>query len=494
MKTLTGCFFILLFFVSGCTFNVQVLKPESSQPVPFSPQTTASPTNTFADTLVPTAEPTFTPVPPTTYPVFTNARMGSSPDDPNQPTSFPVGTKAVYAIWDYQNMREGLMVRRVWYWNGQPWITREEPWDFKKYGANGTLRDISIYDNETGLNSGAYQLRLYIDNVLQPIGSGINTPVMPWINFEIAPADSYTEYASPDFQWSAAVLNGNHLIAHDPNGSPRELYTGGEISYLAWLPDGRHILFIDRFHVDPRLGAEAGIQDVLQIVDVPSQKVNILYESDGPLGEPDISPDGRYLAISQGSGKGDACFISLRLLFFEMATDLQSAKAIEQNQFNGIPNNPDSTVYPSGTGTWLKGNEYLVPLKVTCTPDESLMGNYVFNMTGRSATRSTSGNSGIPGDLGLGRIHGKITNAITGLPVPGAAVTCEQHSYASSATCSGTTLTNAEGGYVFENIYFHDTDTINLAVQAAGYQPAQVSNTAFTTSDLEANIALNPLP
>jgi hypothetical protein len=404
MKKLTSSFVAILFLMSGCTFNVEVLNPESPQPTAFATQSVPTSIITAIATISATAEPTSTPtlVPTVIYPNFTNARLGASPDDPNRPTSFPAGTKAVYAIWDYQNMREGLTIKREWYWNGQPWLTREERWDFNKYGADGTIRDISIYDNETGLNTGRYQLRLYIDNVLQPIGSEINTPVNPWISFQIGGDNSYIEISSPNSRLAAAVSGANQLSVRDANGLSSLLYTGNNISYVAWLPDNQHIVFVDRYHVDPRLGAEAGIQDVLQIADVLSRKLNILYESDAPLGldsTPVISPNGKYIAAIQGSGANDACFISWRSVFFEIADDFQSAKMLDQTQFSGLPTLPDSTVYPAQEGKWISNTEYVVPIKVTCTTDESLAGDYVFNVVNLTAIKSASSNS-TPGDLG----------------------------------------------------------------------------------------------
>ena len=50
---------------------------------------------------------------------------------------FPAGTKQVYAVWNYMNMRAGMTVKREWYLNGQLWLTREEEWDFAKYGEHG---------------------------------------------------------------------------------------------------------------------------------------------------------------------------------------------------------------------------------------------------------------------------------------------------------------------------------------------------------------------
>ncbi len=303
MKKLFVLHLILIILTSGCTFNVDVLAPtrpvtDSSQLTPYTTQIIPSPLATISAT----AElPSPTPVPPTTDPLFFNARTSSSPNDINPQSTFPERIKAVYAIWDYQNMREGLKIRREWYLDGRLWLTREETWDFKKYGADGTIRDISIYDNDTGLDSGGYQLRLYINNALQPIGPGISAPVQPWITFVI-----------------------------------------------------------------------------------------------------------------------------------------------------GMEKTPQPIASPA------------VP--------------------------------GVAGDLGVGMIHGKIIDAATVAPISNASVTCEQHSYTSSSPCSGTVLTNSDGTYAFNNVFFHDTDTIKIIVQAAGYQSQVVSKTSFTTNDLLLDLALSPTP
>ena len=55
-------------------------------------------------------------------------------------------------------------------------------------------------------------------------------------------------------------------------------------------------------------------------------------------------------------------------------------------------------------------------------------------------------------------------------------------------------MTNANGEYAFNNVPFHDTDTIRLTIEAEGYEPQEVMRPSFTTNDWEANIALNPKP
>jgi hypothetical protein len=80
--------------------------------------------------------------------------------------SFPAGTQRIYAQVSYESMADGMLFRREWYLNGEPWLTREEAWDFAKYSESGTLTDLSVFD-DAGLPPGTYELRLYLDGVPQ---------------------------------------------------------------------------------------------------------------------------------------------------------------------------------------------------------------------------------------------------------------------------------------------------------------------------------------
>jgi hypothetical protein len=111
----------------------------------------------------------------------------------------------------------------------------------------------------------------------------------------------------------------------------------------------------------------------------------------------------------------------------------------------------------------------------------------------RTATQALS-STRAAGDLGVGMIHGTITDAATGAPISNASITCEQHSYTAAVPCSGTVLTNANGEYAFNNVFFHDTDTITITVQATGYQPQLFSTNSFTTNDWKLDLKLDRLP
>jgi len=503
MKKISAFLLIICFFVSACTFNVEVLTPESqgnesatpvsAQLTPYATESVFTPIATISATAV-QASPTA--VAPTTSPYFYNARTSSSANDIDQKSSFPAGIKAVYALWDYQNMHQGLTVKREWYWNGQLWLAREEAWDFAKYGANGTVRDISIYDNTTGLNSGNYQLRLYIDNVLQAISPGISSPVTQWINFDIGQEDASAGYGSMDSLWGVEVYGEKRIMLKNVStGTSTDIYTAREVPYVAWFNDSRHFLFVDRDRSDQKPGTTLGIQDTLWIVDVPSGAMHLLYKSDTSFagrGGPVPSPDGKYVASIEGSGFADACVVDSRMIFFELASDYRSMRMSKQDDFSGLPTLDNSSLYPIEDGYWENSTSYVVTMDATCNTGRGQVGAYSFNMLNRTATSAAS--SLAPGDLGLGLVHGRITDIATGAPISNASVTCSHHAYRPVSACSGTVLTNANGEYTFNNVFFHDTDTIEVTVQATGYDTLTVGSNAFTFNDYEANVALQKTP
>src|SRR5262245_3709668 len=101
---------------------------------------------------------------------------------------------------------------------------------------------------------------------------------------------------------------------------------------------------------------------------------------------------------------------------------------------------------------------------------------------------------GPAGDLGIGTIFGLVTDTGSGAPIAGATVTCEHSSYVSKEDlrCNRSTVTDQNGNFQFENIFFHDTDTITLTVSASGYNATTFRQGFFTQPLFEANVQLNP--
>ena len=380
MRKISTLFMAIAFMISACTFTVEVQTPTA--PAPDTPQ----PTETIsfpAPTAISVEEPSATPTVVTAAPRFVNATFTIDPITSPSQKSFPANTNRVYAVWDYQNMREGLMVRRDWYRDNVLWITREEPWDFSKYGADGTIRDISVYDTEGSLAAGEYRLELYIDSKPQPIGGGI-----VWPAFTISDGSSLEQVSSPDGLWTALVRNPNKLMVIDPDRNARQLFWGEEVFNLAWLPDNRHLLFVDRDRSQQGGVALMGVLDDLWIVNVVTGETRALARGTTPLLQQlVISPDGHYIAAVEGSGFGDACIVDSKVVIFELSEDLRQVTRHGQDDFTGIPAGTDMSVFPIHMGQWLDNTRFGISLDFTCTTDTSLKGIYVFDLSDLSVEK-----------------------------------------------------------------------------------------------------------
>ena len=171
------------FFLAGCgTFNIRVqMAPEATATTQASTQLPKPLPTVDVKTLFPTATPDLAPS-------FVGSGIRFSEGDGKpELRSFAPKTHQIFATWDYTNMRAGLTVRREWYLNGQLFLAREEAWDFAKYGANGTITDVSIYNLDAGLPSGAYQLRLFINGQPQFVQEQASEQIAFAIQDVIAP-------------------------------------------------------------------------------------------------------------------------------------------------------------------------------------------------------------------------------------------------------------------------------------------------------------------
>lgn len=138
-------------------------------------------------------------------------------------TTFPAGTQAVYAIFDYANIPLRAEIRRVWKYNGTVIIDTRELWDFNKYGTNGTVTDVVLYDYTKGLASGSYDAEFSI--VGQPGVVVRNSfvieavdkpdPTFNTLSFGIAPDSA----AQTSFPASSTLLYARWNFAHIPANS-----------------------------------------------------------------------------------------------------------------------------------------------------------------------------------------------------------------------------------------------------------------------------------
>ena len=382
MKRLHVFLLVISLLITGCSFDVQVMDA-----TPTAPALESRVEVPIFDPLSVTSTPDVGPLPP----LFSRVYFSTDPTQSSGISSFPTGTKQIFAVWDYQNMQDGMVVSREWYLDGKLWLTREENWDFAKYGSSGTMRDISIYDFNVGLPSGVYQLKLSINGMPQPIGVTPTGQGQNWQNFDIKSVTNATqELASPDWQWSVYIYDNQRIVLRDVSGTPKDVFTGKEINYLNWFNDSKHFIFVDRDYSGQQPGSPIGIRDDLYIFDMASGQVTLLYKNDHEFkgyGGPMPSPSGQYIAGLEGSGFGDACFVDSSMVFFQLNADLKSVTVLKQEQFSGIPSATDSTVYPVQEGSWQSDTQYLVTLKGTCGIDQSLMGEYLFDVPSVSTTR-----------------------------------------------------------------------------------------------------------
>jgi hypothetical protein len=291
---------------------------------------------------------------------------------------FPCGTRQVYAIWEYSNMREGMIIRREWFHNFELWLVREEPWDFQKYGKHGVVTDIFIYDYENGLEPGYYNLDLYIDGNLAEAEHGFH--MLGWV---IDPLPS------PNGSRVASVERPGTLVVQDADGKQRVLLETDEIAGLAWFPDGKHLVYtdVDRSRqFEPTVSM--GLQFELWVVNVKTKERHRLSTAEERLRKPIVSPDGRHIAAIAGSGWGDACLYDKSLVFLSLDRSLHRIATYEAERFYGIVSgNPSDlwSIYP-GQGIWIDSTSYLTELHQHCLP-EFEEGVYIFDLSTFGATR-----------------------------------------------------------------------------------------------------------
>lgn len=150
-------------------------------PSPNPPTATPITVSTAAPPVMPTAtegvllSPTVLPTAPSAD-GFCCLHFAAGPNG-QAVEAFPAGTEIIYAVWDYAALSPGDRVRRIWIRDNLIWLAREEKWDWEKYGASGTVRDLSIFDFEgSGLQSAEYRLQLYLNDELQQEGAFTISP------------------------------------------------------------------------------------------------------------------------------------------------------------------------------------------------------------------------------------------------------------------------------------------------------------------------------
>lgn len=334
-------------------------------------------------------EPTAVPVTTTTSnPQFSNLmllpnRASLSAGWP-QPYN-PITTDELYAVWDYSGMTAADQLERVWYYNGAPWLERSEAWDMNKYGANGRVQDIFVFDYEPSLAPGHYRVVLKVNGV--ELASAEHT----------IPANTVGPIVEPHSGFTAAVQDHKTLVLRRVDGTTAAWESFGDIVDLAWLPGGQNIVYTEQVVVNAELPGTLSLRHNLWLHNVTAGIKQLLSTTDDDLHSPVVSPDGRYLALYAGTLYGDACFVDVNLHIMELNSSGQRVNLVELADFSGLPVvenaipqpnlfDPNGGPFDPTPGTWLDGQTLATRLTWYCSQSDAA-GVYALDIDGRTAVK-----------------------------------------------------------------------------------------------------------
>jgi hypothetical protein len=324
-------------------------------------------------------------------PSFSNLRFSLLPKADQTQLFYAGGTQRVYAMWDFENMQDGMVLKRVWWYNDMEWIYREDVWSVEKYGVNGTMEGISVFDEEAGLRPGKYSLYLYIDDTLQ-LNLGSTSGQTPHVFWVFEPGVT-SAYISPALNYSASVEGGGRLMIQRPDEEPVVRAVAQEISFLAWFPDNLHLLFIERDRTNQLNEREDhGITHKLWVLAADSGERRLIGTAGENLHSPLISPNGRYIALLSGETAQQGCTSSPVLMIMELDLDLRRQAIYTVADFNNLPfsSTHAQRIYPNlrvAPMRWEAENKLVVSLWWSCLyTNEPIDGEYTLDMASMTAT------------------------------------------------------------------------------------------------------------
>jgi hypothetical protein len=325
----------------------------------------------------------FFPVPSPSPPVFRNLFYSINPDGNPKQSFFPAGTERIYAFWDYANLKDGTVVRRVWSQEGRLLFVRQEEWDTVVYGTDGRMEGVSIYNEEIGFPTGRYSLTLFIDGIEQA-EIDINQRTFWLVDPRV---DSPVE--SPDGMQKALIQAAGRLFLQDISGEIRLLSIFQEISHLSWFPDSRHLLVSERDRTyQSSISDDSGITHKLWIIETLTGESHLIGAAGENFHSPSISPRGEFIALLSGPTIQEACRASPTLVILKLDEAYRRQTLYQVHDFSGfaIEDPPRYGVYPRvslETFDWTDLDLLDVELWWSCpapgqTPPD---GIYKFNMS-----------------------------------------------------------------------------------------------------------------
>jgi hypothetical protein len=192
----------------------------------------------------------------------------------------------------------------------------------------------------------------------------------------------------PDGDGIGCIIDDGDLAWQETGGGafqvivPAEkLPTNTMIADFDWLPDSQYVVYTLADETERIDTLPLGIEYTVWIAQISDPRPVRLAEDARDVG---VSPDGRIIAVLEGSGYGDACFVDQSLVFLELAPDLNSARRVDLEGFEGYPRvGQDQSFYPTSNAEWVSQGLTIGQFEVTCTVDPIARGTYLIDPLGK---------------------------------------------------------------------------------------------------------------
>ena len=113
----------------------------------------------------------------------------------------------------------------------------------------------------------------------------------------------------------------------------------------------------------------------------------------------------------------------------------------------------------------------VTPNTITPTPTEPTVIQTTMTPTPTKPTATPTSCTGWQSNI-AGVVYAEVASA--GNELEGVPVTLHQMSFCSPTAGEYQTITGVDGTFQFDDIYIHDTDTINILIDHEGYKPFQL--------------------
>ena len=145
-----------------------------------------------------------------------------------------------------------------------------------------------------------------------------------------------------------------------------------------WRPDGQAVLYTLADLSEQVFDSTLGIKYSVWQATMDGASPILLADN---ARNPRVSPDGRAVAVLNGSGYGDACIVDQGLAFLALEP---GGALVDMAELNGYPQDTFiGSFYPLANVTWSSGQQALVEFGLTCDEDRSKAGMYLVDSQAR---------------------------------------------------------------------------------------------------------------